>query len=81
MSARLATPLVVLSRVLPTVASAQDSLTVEQRLGRIETQLAAAIATLDLDWLLEVGALSALDEPVHREWPPVRGEGPGATRR
>ncbi len=43
MSARLATPLVVLSLVLPTVASGLDSLTVEQRLRRIETQLAAVI--------------------------------------
>ena len=49
MSARLATPLVVLSLVLPTVASGLDSLTVEQRLGRIETQLAAVIAALDLN--------------------------------
>ena len=49
MSARLATPLVVLSLLLPTVASSQDSLPVEQRLGRIETQLAEVIAALDLD--------------------------------
>ena len=49
MSASLATPLIVLALVSPTVAFGQDSLTVEQRLTRIETQLAAIIETLSGD--------------------------------
>ena len=48
MSAHFVTALVVLSLVSPTVAYAQDSLTVEQRLSRTETQLAAVMAALNL---------------------------------
>ena len=44
MSAHFVTALVVLSLVSPTVAYAQDSLTVEKRLSRTETQLAAVMA-------------------------------------
>ncbi len=49
MSARLATPFVVLSLGSQPVAFGQDSLTVEPCLSRIEAQLAVAMAALDLD--------------------------------
>ncbi len=48
MSTRLLTLLVLLSLAKPSATFGQDSLSVEQRLTRIETQLGAIIETLSV---------------------------------